>query len=113
MAYPWRLSWLLARVRLLSVEHIVERMDERFDLLAGCSRTAPARLRIAFHHYLCRTPNKRREFETLPQFEAVRLFVDRAPLVQPGFAVTNLNAPAVAQICSRLDGIPLPDNDRR
>ena len=39
--------------------------------------------------------------------EAVRLFVDRATAVQPLFAVTNSNAPAVAQICAHLDGIPL------
>ena len=43
----------------------------------------------------------------LPQYEAVRLFIDRALAVAPGFAVTNQNAPAVAQICHRLDGIPL------
>ena len=46
-------------------------------------------------------------FETLNQYEAVRLFVDRAVSVLPAFAVTSQNAPAVAQICSRLDGIPL------
>ena len=39
--------------------------------------------------------------------EAVRLFVDRAGLVDPGFALTSDNAPAVASICRRLDGIPL------
>jgi predicted ATPase/class 3 adenylate cyclase len=45
--------------------------------------------------------------EALSQYEAVRLLVDRATAVQPGFAVTNENAPAVAEICSRLDGLPL------
>jgi len=44
--------------------------------------------------------------EKLDQYEAVRLFIDRALLVQPTFAVNNQNAPAVAQICHRLDGIP-------
>jgi predicted ATPase/class 3 adenylate cyclase len=43
----------------------------------------------------------------LSQYEAVRLFIDRALLSQPAFSVTNQNAPAVAQICHRLDGIPL------
>ena len=43
----------------------------------------------------------------LPQYEAVRLFIDRALAVVPHFAVTNQNAPAVAQICQQLDGIPL------
>jgi predicted ATPase len=45
--------------------------------------------------------------EALSQFEAVRLFVDRATAVKPGFEVTNENAPAVAEICARLDGLPL------
>ena len=40
-------------------------------------------------------------------YEAVRLFVDRARAVQPDFSVTNTNAPALVQICHRLDGIPL------
>jgi non-specific serine/threonine protein kinase len=43
----------------------------------------------------------------LAPFEAVALFVDRAALVQPGFALTDARAPAVAEICRRLDGIPL------
>ena len=41
------------------------------------------------------------------EFEAVRLFVERAAAVQPGFALTIENALTVAQICWRLDGIPL------
>lgn len=45
--------------------------------------------------------------EALSQYEAVRLFIDRAMAVQPSFQITNENAPAVAQICWRLDGIPL------
>jgi predicted ATPase len=45
--------------------------------------------------------------EWLTQYEAVRLFVERARAVRPGFAVTNENAPAVAEICHRLDGLPL------
>jgi predicted ATPase len=45
--------------------------------------------------------------EVLAQVEAVRLFVERALAVQPHFALTAQNAPLVAQICRRLDGIPL------
>ncbi len=41
------------------------------------------------------------------QYEAVRLFTDRAVASAPQFAVTRSNAPAVAQVCHRLDGIPL------
>jgi predicted ATPase/class 3 adenylate cyclase len=45
--------------------------------------------------------------ESLSQYEAVKLFIDRAVSAVPSFAVTNTTAPAVAQICYRLDGIPL------
>jgi len=45
--------------------------------------------------------------EQLSQYEAVRLFIDRASLVSPHFDVNKKNAPALAQICYRLDGIPL------
>ena len=39
--------------------------------------------------------------------EAVRLFVDRATAVLPSFVLTPADAPAVVEICRRLDGIPL------
>lgn len=43
----------------------------------------------------------------LSQSEAVQLFIERATLIQPHFSMTNHNTSAVAQICFRLDGIPL------
>ena len=45
--------------------------------------------------------------QSLSQYAAVALFVQRAQGVKPDFAVTNENAPAVAEICPRLDGLPL------
>jgi predicted ATPase/class 3 adenylate cyclase len=45
--------------------------------------------------------------EQLSRYEAVRLFIDRALLVAPHFVVDKDNAPFIAQICYRLDGIPL------
>ena len=46
-------------------------------------------------------------FEALGKYEAIRLFLDRAGAATTGFAFTPASAPAVAQICVRLDGIPL------
>jgi predicted ATPase/class 3 adenylate cyclase/DNA-binding CsgD family transcriptional regulator len=43
----------------------------------------------------------------LRQYDAVRLFIDRARRARPTFGVSDANAPAIAQICYRLDGIPL------
>jgi len=43
----------------------------------------------------------------LSQYEAVALFIERARAVKSDFEITNENAPAVAEICVRLDGLPL------
>ena len=51
-----------------------------------------------------REPSSIAEIERSP---AVRLFVDRASAVQPAFVLGAENADAVAQICQRLDGMPL------
>jgi predicted ATPase/DNA-binding SARP family transcriptional activator len=46
--------------------------------------------------------------ETLTKYEAVKLFAERAILVLSSFTLTNENAQTVADICRRVDGIPLP-----
>ncbi len=46
-------------------------------------------------------------WETLSQYESVQLFTQRAREVRSDFGITRDNAAAVAEICTRLDGIPL------
>jgi non-specific serine/threonine protein kinase len=45
--------------------------------------------------------------ELLTRYEGIRLFVERATAVKSDFLLTERNAPAVAEVCQRLDGIPL------
>jgi predicted ATPase/class 3 adenylate cyclase len=54
-------------------------------------------------------PNPRHlpALEALSQYEAVRLFIERAQAAKADFTITDENAPAVAEICARLDGLPL------
>jgi predicted ATPase len=52
-------------------------------------------------------PGRPPSVERLTHYEAVRLFIERAQAAKADFSVTNDNAPAVAEICYRLDGLPL------
>ncbi len=47
------------------------------------------------------------DLATLAQYEAARLFVERAQTALPGFKLTNDNTLAIARVCNQLDGIPL------
>ncbi len=86
-------------------------------LLAACPRLrvlvtsrAPLRLR-AEHAYpvppLPLPPPDRPPTAAIANAPAVALFVARAQAAQPAFRLTDDNAPAVAAICRRLDGLPL------
>jgi len=52
-------------------------------------------------------PDIEQKLERFREYESVRLFEERARLVEPDFKLTAENVTSVAQICSRLDGIPL------
>jgi non-specific serine/threonine protein kinase len=52
-------------------------------------------------------PSQRLPAEALLQYEAVRLFAERARAVDATFSVADANAATVAEVCRRLDGIPL------
>ncbi|MEO8740580.1 MAG: tetratricopeptide repeat protein [Casimicrobiaceae bacterium] len=88
------------------------------DLLDACpelvvltSSREPLRVRgeLTFRVPPMPTPDPKRDVtpEQLSPFESVRLFVERARLNTPHFSVTPQNAPALASVCHRLDGIPL------
>ncbi|HEV2239021.1 MAG TPA: tetratricopeptide repeat protein [Ktedonobacterales bacterium] len=53
------------------------------------------------------TPDRLPPLEQITQYAAVALFLERAQAVKPSFAITAANAPAIAEICARLDGLPL------
>jgi len=52
-------------------------------------------------------PEGTTSLEDLASYEAIQLLLDRAALVHPNIGVSELTAPALVQICRRLDGIPL------
>lgn len=52
-------------------------------------------------------PPRNADVDALERSEFVQLFVERARLVKPAFALTEKDAPAVAELCARLEGIPL------
>lgn len=118
-------GYLRARRMLLvldNFEQVVEAAPTVADLLAACSDlTVLVTSRIALRltgeheypvppletpdpHHLPTVPD---EWTGLSQYAAVQLFVERATAVKPDFAVNNGNAPAIAEICVRLDGLPL------
>ena len=51
--------------------------------------------------------SRQASLEQIAQCEAVQLFIERAQAVNPDFELTPENAPSVAEICIRLDGLPL------
>ena len=115
-------QYLRDRRRLLvldNCEHLVDTCARLVDaLLRGCvsltilttSRAplgVPGEITWRVPSMSVPTEPARQPLESLRQFDAVSLFIDRAQQVRPNFAITANNAPAVAQICHDLDGIPL------
>lgn len=86
-------------------------------LLASCpalqiltTSRAPLRIRGEVEHVVdpLPLPGAPGELpEDLGRNEAVALFVERSRAVRPGFALSHENAPSIAALCRRLDGLPL------
>ncbi len=114
-------DYLRAREVLLvldNFEQVVDAAPLVGELLAACPKlTVLATSRVALGVYGEREyavpplalpdPARLPSVEHLTQYEAVRLFIERAQAAKAGFEVTSENAPAVAEICVRLDGLPL------
>jgi len=45
--------------------------------------------------------------EQLSQYDGIQLFVERARAAKPNVSITSQNVPVIAEICIRLDGLPL------
>jgi predicted ATPase/DNA-binding CsgD family transcriptional regulator/transcriptional regulator with XRE-family HTH domain len=112
---------LRARHALLlldNFEHLLAAAPLVADLLAACPEvavlaTSRVRLRLRGEREFEVPPLALPDADRLPPVDslaavgAVRLFVERARDAKPAFALTAANAPAVAEVCFRLDGLPL------
>jgi predicted ATPase/DNA-binding SARP family transcriptional activator len=98
-------------------EHLLDACAQLADtLLKNCPNlkilaTSREALNISgealYHVPSLALPNIQRFLENLLDYESIQLFEERARLVQENFSLTMENASSVAQICRRLDGIPL------
>ncbi len=101
-----------------NVEHLLPAGPVLVDLLVRCPGltilvTSRALLRLSGEQVLTVPPLALPDpalslpAAELGGYEAVRLFVERSRAVSPAFALTDVNAATVVEICRRLDGLPL------
>ncbi|MFU8772263.1 MAG: ATP-binding protein, partial [Anaerolineales bacterium] len=113
---------LRGKVMLLlldNFEQVTSAANQVVELLIGCPNikmlvTSREALHVRVEHIFPLLPItlpepgvKHRSVELVSQYAAVRLFVERAQAVKPDFMLTSETAPVVAEICIRLDGLPL------
>ena len=106
-----------ALLLLDNLEHVIDSAGAIADIVATCPQlrllvTSRAPLKIAAEreYHLEPLPVPPAGAAAAPDvlaYPAVALFRERARVVNPGFEVTVANAPAVAEICRRMDGLPL------
>jgi predicted ATPase/DNA-binding XRE family transcriptional regulator len=101
-----------------NLEHLLGAADTVVQLLASCPAlislvTSRAVLRISSEHeypvppLTTPTPAHLPDLDALGRYDAVQLFVQRAQAVKPSFELVEENGPLIAEICWRLDGLPL------
>jgi predicted ATPase/class 3 adenylate cyclase len=102
-----------------NLEQVIDAADGVVDLLQRCSdvmvlATSREALRVRGERLFAVPPLslpersvKTTSARELAEYEAVHLFVERATGSRPDFELTDDNAAAVAEICARLDGLPL------
>jgi predicted ATPase/class 3 adenylate cyclase len=103
-----------------NAEHVLSAATDIATLLAACPQlhmlvTSRALLRLYGEHDLRIEPlsvpaeSRRRtpSLEELMSYEAINLFSERARAVRPEFNITEANADAIAELCRKLDGLPL------
>lgn len=99
-------------------EHLLVAAPLVTDLLAACPRlkilvTSRAALHLSGEHDFAVPPlalpdiSRLPDREMLARYPAIHLFLQRAQAVSADFMMTDANAAAVAEICVRLDGLPL------
>ena len=99
-------------------EQVVSAAVQVVDLLAACPQlkvlvTSREVLHVRAEHEFPVPPLSLPDLKHLPDlaalshYAAVALFIQRAQAVKPDFQLTNANARAIAEICVRLDGLPL------
>jgi predicted ATPase/class 3 adenylate cyclase len=111
---------LRTRRLLLVLDNCEHLVQASADLASALLRAAPGLSLIASSREALRVPGEQTypvlplpvpgrgdSLQTLARSTAVRLFVERAQLHKPSFALTEREAPAVAELVARLEGIPL------
>jgi predicted ATPase/DNA-binding CsgD family transcriptional regulator len=105
-----------ALILLDNFEHLLDAALRLPSILGRCPDmkllvTSRAPLRLTVEQELAlpplSVPDPNASFDTIAESEAVSLFVQRAQAVRADFALTDANAAPVAELCRRLDGLPL------
>lgn len=121
-SWPERLREVLHQKKLMllldNFEQVVSAGVEVVDILVTCPQlkivvTSREALHVRGEHEFAVPPMTLPDLKNLPDLAtlsfnaAVALFLQRAQAVKPDFQLTNANARAIAEICTRLDGLPL------